>query len=70
MRRRRVPIYWTTEDAACCRDWSNAFHRSDLLAERIASMDLLNLLFHLVDALFQRAEFLVERGQKLSTKGA
>jgi len=31
-------------------------------------MDLLNLLFYLLDALFQRAEFLVESGQKLSAE--
>jgi hypothetical protein len=54
----------------CCSDWADAFHGCDLLAERVASMNLLNLLFQLVDALFQGAEFLVRSGQKLSPKSA
>ena len=49
-------------------DWPNAFHCSDLLAKRIASVHLLNLLLHFGDALFQGAEFFAESGQKLSPK--
>jgi hypothetical protein len=50
----------------CCRDWANAFHGSDLPAERIASMNPLDLILHFLDALFQRAQLFVESGQKLS----
>ena len=51
-----------------CDHRTNAFYSSDLLAECVAAVDLLNPLFHGRDALLQCAQFLVESAQKLSAE--